>query len=126
MLHEHTHPPPTRGVTLSCPLDLHFLSSLPLWQDCHELWSKKRRRQKQIPEELAAPKAPRKELGLDDSRSNTPQGFPPTAGAKAPNAVASALLGELRLQTAVLVVGWDGASQQPCRLTWERSGAVLW
>uniref|UniRef100_A0A8D3DAH3 Cyclin dependent kinase 13 n=1 Tax=Scophthalmus maximus TaxID=52904 RepID=A0A8D3DAH3_SCOMX len=49
---------------------------LPLWQDCHELWSKKRRRQKQMPEELVAPKAPRKELGLDDSRSNTPQGFP--------------------------------------------------
>uniref|UniRef100_H3D813 Cyclin dependent kinase 13 n=1 Tax=Tetraodon nigroviridis TaxID=99883 RepID=H3D813_TETNG len=65
---------------------------LPLWQDCHELWSKKRRRQKQVPEELAAPKAPRKELGPDDSRSNTPQGFPPSAGAKAPNAVASALL----------------------------------
>ncbi|TWW70756.1 cyclin-dependent kinase 13 isoform X3 [Takifugu flavidus] len=65
---------------------------LPLWQDCHELWSKKRRRQKQIPEELAAPKAPRKELGLDDSRSNTPQGFPPATGAKAPNAAAPALL----------------------------------
>uniref|UniRef100_A0A672LXY7 Cyclin-dependent kinase 13-like n=1 Tax=Sinocyclocheilus grahami TaxID=75366 RepID=A0A672LXY7_SINGR len=46
---------------------------LPLWQGCHELWSKKRRRQKQMPEELTAPKAPRKELGLDDSRSNTPQ-----------------------------------------------------
>lgn len=70
------------------------MSSLPLWQDCHELWSKKRRRQKQVPEELAAPKAPRKELGLDDSRNSTPQGFPPSAGAKAPNAAASALLGE--------------------------------
>nr|XP_040022517.1 cyclin-dependent kinase 13 isoform X1 [Gasterosteus aculeatus aculeatus] len=61
---------------------------LPLWQDCHELWSKKRRRQKQMPEEAAAPKAPRKELGLDDSRSNTPQGLPP---AKAQNAAASTL-----------------------------------
>uniref|UniRef100_A0A3Q3F5X3 Cyclin dependent kinase 13 n=1 Tax=Labrus bergylta TaxID=56723 RepID=A0A3Q3F5X3_9LABR len=70
------------------------LSSLPLWQDCHELWSKKRRRQKQVPEELAAPKAPRKELGLDDSRSNTPQGFPAAGGVKAQNAAASALLGE--------------------------------
>ncbi|KAJ8406896.1 hypothetical protein AAFF_G00291720 [Aldrovandia affinis] len=49
---------------------------LPLWQDCHELWSKKRRRQKQMPEELTAPKAPRKDLGLDDSRSSTPQGYP--------------------------------------------------
>ncbi|XP_076014185.1 cyclin-dependent kinase 13 [Genypterus blacodes] len=65
---------------------------LPLWQDCHELWSKKRRRQKQAPEELAAPKAPRKELGLDDSRSNTPQGFPAPGGAKAQTASASALM----------------------------------
>ncbi|XP_054621549.1 cyclin-dependent kinase 13 [Dunckerocampus dactyliophorus] len=65
---------------------------LPLWQDCHELWSKKRRRQKQMPEELAAPKAPRKELGLDDSRSNTPQGFPASGSIKAQNAAASALL----------------------------------
>lgn len=71
-------------------------SSLPLWQDCHELWSKKRRRQKQIPEELAAPKAPRKELGLDDSRSNTPQGFPAPGAVKAQSAVTSALLGQLR------------------------------
>lgn len=68
------------------------LSSLPLWQDCHELWSKKRRRQKQVPEELAAPKAPRKELGLDDSRSNTPQGFPAPGGIKAQTVAASALL----------------------------------
>lgn len=65
---------------------------LPLWQDCHELWSKKRRRQKQMPEELAAPKAPRKELGLDDSRSNTPQGFPAPAGIKGQTVAASALL----------------------------------
>ncbi|KAJ8010078.1 hypothetical protein DPEC_G00071260 [Dallia pectoralis] len=57
---------------------------LPLWQDCHELWSKKRRRQKQMPEELSALKAPRKEIGLgDDSRSNTPQGFAPLGGLKA-------------------------------------------
>ncbi|XP_072535478.1 cyclin-dependent kinase 13 [Salminus brasiliensis] len=65
---------------------------LPLWQDCHELWSKKRRRQKQMPEELAAPKAPRKELGLDDSRSNTPQGFPAAGGHKGPSAAAAAAL----------------------------------
>nr|XP_046148145.1 cyclin-dependent kinase 13-like [Oncorhynchus gorbuscha] len=66
---------------------------LPLWQDCHELWSKKRRKQKQMPEELSAPKAPRKELGLgDDSRSNTPQGFPPPGGLKAQTVAASALL----------------------------------
>ncbi|KAG1924987.1 cyclin-dependent kinase [Pimephales promelas] len=65
---------------------------LPLWQDCHELWSKKRRRQKQMPEDLTAPKAPRKELGLDDSRSNTPQGFPAVGGLKGPNAANTAAL----------------------------------
>ncbi|XP_063778558.1 cyclin-dependent kinase 13 [Pseudophryne corroboree] len=52
---------------------------LPLWQDCHELWSKKRRRQKQMGmiDDATAPKVPRKDLsaGLDDSRSNTPQGM---------------------------------------------------
>ncbi|XP_017559824.1 cyclin-dependent kinase 13 [Pygocentrus nattereri] len=65
---------------------------LPLWQDCHELWSKKRRRQKQMPEELAVPKAPRKELGLDDSRSNTPQGFPAAVGHKGASAAAAVML----------------------------------
>ncbi|XP_043544855.1 cyclin-dependent kinase 13-like [Chiloscyllium plagiosum] len=51
---------------------------LPHWQDCHELWSKKRRRQKQSGiSDDAAPKVPRKDsaLGMDDSRSNTPQGL---------------------------------------------------
>lgn len=47
-----------------------------------------------MPEELAAPKAPRKELGLDDSRSNTPQGLSAPGAIKAQNAAASALLGE--------------------------------
>ncbi|KAM4026650.1 cyclin-dependent kinase 13 [Anomaloglossus baeobatrachus] len=51
---------------------------LPLWQDCHELWSKKRRRQKQmgLVDDAIAPKLPRKDLsvGLDDSRNSTPQG----------------------------------------------------
>ncbi|XP_053322229.1 cyclin-dependent kinase 13 [Spea bombifrons] len=52
---------------------------LPLWQDCHELWSKKRRRQKQMgmSDDATAPKVPRKDLslGMDDSRNNTPQGM---------------------------------------------------
>uniref|UniRef100_H3BBE7 Cyclin-dependent kinase 12 n=1 Tax=Latimeria chalumnae TaxID=7897 RepID=H3BBE7_LATCH len=52
---------------------------LPHWQDCHELWSKKRRRQRQsgIVEELPANKVPRKDLlsgiGANNSRSSTPQ-----------------------------------------------------
>ncbi|XP_070800479.1 cyclin-dependent kinase 13 isoform X2 [Pituophis catenifer annectens] len=50
---------------------------LPLWQDCHELWSKKRRRQKQMGMTDDATKIPRKDLsfGMDDSRTNTPQGL---------------------------------------------------
>ncbi|XP_074939801.1 cyclin-dependent kinase 13 isoform X6 [Phalacrocorax aristotelis] len=51
---------------------------LPLWQDCHELWSKKRRRQKQMgmTDDSTASKVPRKDLslGMDESRTNTPQG----------------------------------------------------
>ncbi|XP_071592263.1 cyclin-dependent kinase 13 isoform X11 [Heliangelus exortis] len=50
---------------------------LPLWQDCHELWSKKRRRQKQMgmTDDSTAAKVPRKDLslGMDESRTNTPQ-----------------------------------------------------
>ncbi|KAG7455408.1 hypothetical protein MATL_G00256350 [Megalops atlanticus] len=65
---------------------------LPLWQDCHELWSKKRRRQKQMTEEQAAPKAARKEPGLDDSRNNTPQGLPAAGQHKPPGAGTSGLL----------------------------------
>ncbi|XP_074999074.1 cyclin-dependent kinase 13 isoform X13 [Calonectris borealis] len=52
---------------------------LPLWQDCHELWSKKRRRQKQMgmSDDSTATKVPRKDLslGMDESRTNTPQGM---------------------------------------------------
>ncbi|XP_061853427.1 cyclin-dependent kinase 13 isoform X6 [Colius striatus] len=51
---------------------------LPLWQDCHELWSKKRRRQKQMgmTDDSTASKVARKDLslGMDESRTNTPQG----------------------------------------------------
>uniref|UniRef100_A0A8C2Y7S8 Cyclin dependent kinase 13 n=1 Tax=Coturnix japonica TaxID=93934 RepID=A0A8C2Y7S8_COTJA len=52
---------------------------LPLWQDCHELWSKKRRRQKQMgmTDDATVTKVPRKDLslGMDESRTNTPQGM---------------------------------------------------
>lgn len=50
-----------------------------------------------MPEELAAPKVPRKELGLDDSRSNTPQGFPSAGGHKGPSATTAAMLGNMML-----------------------------
>lgn len=63
-----------------------FFPSLPLWQDCHELWSKKRRRQKQMgmTDDVSTVKAPKKDLslGLDDSRTNTPQGVLPTSQLK--------------------------------------------
>ncbi|CAH2302298.1 cyclin-dependent kinase 12 isoform X1 [Pelobates cultripes] len=52
---------------------------LPSWQDCHELWSKKRRRQRQsgiIIDEPPAIKAPRKEnvapQGIDPVRNSSP------------------------------------------------------
>lgn len=36
------------GFLAVCPnCEVLFSSSLPHWQDCHELWSKKRRRQRQ-------------------------------------------------------------------------------
>ncbi|XP_068092486.1 cyclin-dependent kinase 13 [Hyperolius riggenbachi] len=61
---------------------------LPLWQDCHELWSKKRRRQKQMGmvDDATAPKVPRKDLsvGMDDSRNSTPQGGQSTSQIKPP------------------------------------------
>ncbi|XP_067825407.1 LOW QUALITY PROTEIN: cyclin-dependent kinase 12 [Heptranchias perlo] len=57
---------------------------LPHWQDCHELWSKKRRRQKQagIIEDPPVQKAARKDTAIstDDSRSSTPQSAPPVLG----------------------------------------------
>uniref|UniRef100_A0A8C9V5W0 Cyclin dependent kinase 13 n=1 Tax=Scleropages formosus TaxID=113540 RepID=A0A8C9V5W0_SCLFO len=77
---------------------------LPLWQDCHELWSKRRRRQKQMPEELVAPKVPRKDLGLDDSRNNTPQGFSAPTQQKAPSCSGSAPLGQLILHCEQLAI----------------------
>uniref|UniRef100_A0A8B9LJS0 Cyclin-dependent kinase 13 n=1 Tax=Astyanax mexicanus TaxID=7994 RepID=A0A8B9LJS0_ASTMX len=95
---------------------------LPLWQDCHELWSKKRRRQKQMPEELVVPKAPRKELGMDDSRSNTPQGFSTAGVHKGPNvaAAAAALLGKdkgpllhLQFDPCLPVTDGSGSSSRP-------------
>ncbi|RXM34747.1 Cyclin-dependent kinase 12 [Acipenser ruthenus] len=64
---------PGRRCTAEQALQSDFLSSvepskmrppdLPHWQDCHELWSKKRRRQRQsgVAEDVPVPKLPRKD-----------------------------------------------------------------
>ncbi|XP_075702188.1 cyclin-dependent kinase 12 [Rhinoderma darwinii] len=62
-------------------VDVHKMPppDLPHWQDCHELWSKKRRRQRQsgiVVEEPPAIKAPRKEIvsvpAADPIKNNSP------------------------------------------------------
>lgn len=56
--------------------------SLPHHQDCHELWSKKRRRARQsgVPEEVSVPKAPRKEAtGAGSGENSRPQTSPAAA-----------------------------------------------
>ncbi|XP_034775281.2 cyclin-dependent kinase 12-like isoform X2 [Acipenser ruthenus] len=77
---------PGRRCTAEQALQSDFLSSvepskmrppdLPHWQDCHELWSKKRRRQRQsgVAEDVPVPKLPRKDpapppAGTVNSRS---------------------------------------------------------
>ncbi|XP_059705722.1 cyclin-dependent kinase 13 isoform X3 [Haemorhous mexicanus] len=71
---------------------------LPLWQDCHELWSKKRRRQKQMgmTDDSTAAKVPRKDLslGMDESRTNTPQGMQTSSQLKTQGSSSVALAGE--------------------------------
>ncbi|KAL4659289.1 cyclin-dependent kinase 12-like [Arapaima gigas] len=60
---------------------------LPHWQDCHELWSKKRRRQRQsgLPEDVPVPKVPRKDsAGAPSGDSSRPPASP--AGAPLPSA----------------------------------------
>ncbi|XP_042601672.1 cyclin-dependent kinase 12-like isoform X2 [Cyprinus carpio] len=53
---------------------------LPHWQDCHELWSKKRRRQRQsgVPEDFPVAKVPRKEpAGPSGGENSRPPPSPP-------------------------------------------------
>ncbi|KAJ8253770.1 hypothetical protein COCON_G00203820 [Conger conger] len=56
---------------------------LPHWQDCHELWSKKRRRQRLsgLPEDVPVPKVPRKDPAGAPSSDNS---RPPVSPAGAP------------------------------------------
>ncbi|XP_051729163.1 cyclin-dependent kinase 12 isoform X1 [Ctenopharyngodon idella] len=74
---------------------------LPHWQDCHELWSKKRRRQRQsgVSEDLPVAKVPRKEPAVASGGENSrpppsPPPPPPSSAHPAPaNITASELEG---------------------------------
>ncbi|XP_073678473.1 uncharacterized protein cdk12 [Garra rufa] len=74
---------------------------LPHWQDCHELWSKKRRRQRQsgVLEELPVAKVPRKEpagpSGGENSRPPAPPSPPPPPPSSAHPAPANITASEL-------------------------------
>ncbi|XP_071324045.1 cyclin-dependent kinase 12 isoform X3 [Trachinotus anak] len=66
---------------------------LPHHQDCHELWSKKRRRARQsgVPEDVPVPKVPRKDASGTSSGENSrpqasPAGAPPPPPGKPPSA----------------------------------------
>lgn len=88
-------------LTLLCFVNhVPSLFSLPHWQDCHELWSKKRRRQRQsgVSEDLPVAKVPRKETagasGGENSRPPpSPPPPPPAAHPAAANTIASELEG---------------------------------
>ena len=69
-----------------------IFSSLPHHQDCHELWSKKRRRARQsgVPEDVPVPKVPRKDATGTASGENSrapasPAGAPPPPPGKPPS-----------------------------------------
>uniref|UniRef100_A0AAR2J4K3 Cyclin-dependent kinase 12 n=1 Tax=Pygocentrus nattereri TaxID=42514 RepID=A0AAR2J4K3_PYGNA len=63
-----------------CDVDPSKMSppDLPHWQDCHELWSKKRRRQRQsgVSEDVPISKVPQKDSGGPPSKENC---HPPTS-----------------------------------------------
>lgn len=94
-------PPPESVMlpdTFCCLYTLIFfnyncVSSLPHHQDCHELWSKKRRRARQsgVPEDVPVPKVPRKDASGTSTGENSrpqvsPAGAPPPPPGKPPAA----------------------------------------
>ncbi|XP_003200579.2 uncharacterized protein cdk12 [Danio rerio] len=71
---------------------------LPHWQDCHELWSKKRRRQRQsgVSEDLPVAKVPRKEpAGASGGENSRPPPSPPPPPSSAHPAAANTIASEL-------------------------------
>lgn len=94
---------------------------LPHWQDCHELWSKKRRRQRQsgVIEDVPAPKAPLKIAGGSASRENSqpaPVSSPPPPPPP-PNELTAAGLGAVadqlnQTELAVLLNLLQGQSER--------------
>ncbi|XP_031723643.1 cyclin-dependent kinase 12 isoform X1 [Anarrhichthys ocellatus] len=94
---------PARRCSSEHALNSDFLSNvepskmpppdLPHHQDCHELWSKKRRRARQsgVPEDVPVPKVPRKDATGTSSGENSrpqtqsPAGVPPPPPGKPPS-----------------------------------------